>query len=117
VAEWCQYAVHVKKGITTTKDVIAAMSPPNQAAYLGDVNASMNTWDCLMLIIELLGAFACLLLAAYLLGRPRQKDTRLADAEAYIRDQHPLYRHYNIKAVQDTLRDKRAGRTECLPAG
>jgi hypothetical protein len=35
---------YVKKGITTTSAVIAAMSPPSQAAYLADVNASMNTW-------------------------------------------------------------------------
>jgi hypothetical protein len=35
---------YVKKGITTTSAVIAAMGPPNQAAYLGDVNVSMNTW-------------------------------------------------------------------------
>lgn len=64
-----------------------------------------------MPIIELIGGLAGCLLGAYLLSRPRQKpDTRLADAEAYIRDQHPLYRHYNIKAIQDTLRDKRAGR-------
>ncbi|SRR6266571_1000589 len=29
---------------------------------------------------------------------------KLNIAEAYIRDQHPLYRHYNIRAVQDSLR-------------
>jgi hypothetical protein len=35
---------YVKKGITTTSAVIAAIGPPSQAAYLADVNASMNTW-------------------------------------------------------------------------
>jgi hypothetical protein len=35
---------YVKKGITTTSAVIAAMSPPSQTAYLADVTSSMNTW-------------------------------------------------------------------------
>jgi len=35
---------YVKRGITTTSAVIAAMGPPNQAAYVADVNAHMNTW-------------------------------------------------------------------------
>jgi hypothetical protein len=37
-------AQYVKKGITTTKDVIAAMGPPNQAAYVADVNMHMTAW-------------------------------------------------------------------------
>jgi hypothetical protein len=37
-------AQYVKKGITTTSAVIAAMSPPSQTAYLADVTSSMNTW-------------------------------------------------------------------------
>lgn len=40
----------------------------------------------------------------------KPNDNRLSIAEAYIRDQTCLYRHYNIKAVQDSLRDNRAGR-------
>jgi hypothetical protein len=59
-----------------------------------------------VLIIELFGGVVCLLFAAYLL-RPRQKpDIRLVKAEAYIRDQSALYRHYSIKATQDILRGK-----------
>jgi len=59
-----------------------------------------------MPIIELLGGLAGCLLGAYLLSRKQKPDTRLADAETYIRNQTALYRHYSIKATQDILRGK-----------
>jgi hypothetical protein len=35
---------YVKKGITTSEGVIAAMSPPNETAYTAAVTSNMDTW-------------------------------------------------------------------------
>src|SRR5207302_10689717 len=54
-----------------------------------------------MPIIELLGGLAGCLLGAYLLSRRQKPDTRLADAETYIRGgSGALYRHYCIPEVK-----------------
>jgi alpha-galactosidase/6-phospho-beta-glucosidase family protein len=59
-----------------------------------------------MLIIELFGGLAGLFLGAWLLSKKETSDTRLRNAETYIRNQTALYRHYSIKATQDILRGK-----------
>jgi len=61
-----------------------------------------------MLIIELLGGVACLLLAAYSCSADHDKKTPDSRRRSLHQRSHPLYRHYNIRQCKDTLRDKRA---------
>jgi hypothetical protein len=59
-----------------------------------------------MLIIELFGGLVGLLVLGRYLVNKVDTDSALRDAEAYIRNQTALYRHYSIKATQDILRGK-----------